>query len=326
MNTKMIALALMMISGLAQAAWTEETYDKEEDRLTRLSAQQMAEACGDGVDSGCKDLLVKLTPKDAFAYEFLASENFFATAQKFCTEQTSETCIYLMKEIYSESEKDEKNAGIKTKAFDQILMTCEAQATASKKSARCTTFFESMSDAYEATAEARCNANIATCSATVAFMPAMNRDTVMSKVCVGDKLQTPACKEVLQQKLQAEEQAKLAAESDAKYRRQTFGSIFGVIGLFITGIIFSTRCPQCKKFFAKEVVHTDHMGYEDKGLSKENIQTGSVRNSSGQTIATFHQDATFQNIQENFKDFCRCKKCGHRWTTWRSKKHKKRVA
>ena len=119
-------------------------------------------------------------------------------------------------------------------------------------------------------------------------------------------LNLPVCAERLQWK---KDEAARSAE------RESFAlKLFGTIGVILAGIIglfvYSTRCPSCRKFFALQTIGKDHQGTHFAGTTTKNMQTGEIKDSNYNTVATIHRDVKFNVFKSKFNVTRRCRKCG----------------
>ncbi|MBO6176776.1 MAG: SH3 domain-containing protein [Treponema sp.] len=106
-------------------------------------------------------------------------------------------------------------------------------------------------------------------------------------------------------------------KEDIKYEVDTHSIVKIIILIFLLWCInklFSTRCPSCKKFFAKKKI--------DEKIINQSMYTETVDDNKKETIhlssgRTFEKKITGQRdvirFHNTYRLYYMCKKCGHKW-------------
>ena len=150
-------------------------------------------------------------------------------------------------------------------------------------------------------------------------IPASMQESYVSTACRDDKiLQTPMCEEVLKSRLMAIKMK----EQEAVHSRNVMLTILLVITAGIAALVYSTRCNECKKFFSKTKIHEEHLGTDFSGFSVQSEQTGTIKNSDQNTIATIHTDRKYANYTTTKRSTYRCRFCGHTDSQIETSSHK----
>ena len=132
----MIFTLIQFINTNTYAAKWAETYENIENPGSRLTADEIRDACEEGVSRACEDLLRhKIVPKAADTDTFYGSTEFAELVSKYCA-TPGLTCNFLMREVdsFRDSQKSRfVSAQTNLSEMEGTLKTMGARATSEER-------------------------------------------------------------------------------------------------------------------------------------------------------------------------------------------------
>jgi hypothetical protein len=91
----------------------------------------------------------------------------------------------------------------------------------------------------------------------------------------------------------------------------------GVAGLLFVLCVLTTKCPNCKQYFAKQVLNSQVL--DERTVYRTVTRTDVHRNTKGVRIGSTDRTETVPVKQQFISKECFCKKCQHSWVEagWR---------
>lgn len=93
-----------------------------------------------------------------------------------------------------------------------------------------------------------------------------------------------------------------------------------ILFLGVVSWVFGTRCPRCKRFFAKQVVGSAVL--DERYETRTKLVRNQVCNNMGKVTGTVEQHVPYSVRIRNVARHCKCRSCGHEWIETREEQQK----